>query len=137
MPSALRTLPSEPQLRPGDPLTRYAPPPARRAVPRPELFARLDEGVQGPLTLVTGPAGAGKTLVLSSWLAERVVPGPAAWLSLEPAHGRPGRFWGELLAIVHNVAEGTSMAITEPALDGETDPVESFSEMTRALERPL
>ena len=41
----------------------------RAAVARPRLLDRLDSGVQGPLTLVAAPAGAGKSALVSSWIA--------------------------------------------------------------------
>mgnify|MGYP001156492518 FL=1 len=61
------------------PLTRSDP--ASGLVPRPLLTARLNEGLAGPLTLVSAPAGFGKTTLVSSWL--RQVDLPAAWLSLD------------------------------------------------------
>ncbi len=51
-------------------------------VPRPELIERLDRGRQRPLTLVTAPAGYGKSTLLGHWLD--TMPGqPSAWLSLD------------------------------------------------------
>jgi len=55
--------------------------PASGLVPRPLLITRLNEGLAGPLTLVSAPAGFGKTTLVSSWL--RQVDLPAAWLSLD------------------------------------------------------
>ena len=68
-------------------------PPERRAgvVPRPGLIERLEAGAQGRLTLVTAPAGWGKTTVVGDWLAGR--PGPAGWLALDSADNDPARFW--------------------------------------------
>jgi LuxR family maltose regulon positive regulatory protein len=73
-------------------------------VSRPHLFDRLDAGTRGPLTLITGPAGAGKTQLVSAWLAARPPGGPVAWLSLEPTDGRPGRFWDEVLQLIAGAA---------------------------------
>ena len=43
-------------------------PPARPTlVPRPRLTARLDEGLTHPLTLISAPAGYGKTTLVSEW----------------------------------------------------------------------
>jgi LuxR family maltose regulon positive regulatory protein len=59
----------------------------------------LDAGVQGRLTLLTGPAGSGKTVLLSSWATTTAaLPGPIAWLSLDAADNDPARFWSYLLA---------------------------------------
>lgn len=87
----------------GDPILA-----ARFAVPtlpgslvrRPGLLARLTAGVQGPLTFVNGPAGAGKTLLAAHWLAEGERPPATAWLTVEPGDA-PGTFWAYLLAALH------------------------------------
>ena len=55
---------------------------ARDLVPRTRLLKRLHNGRHRPLTLVTAPAGYGKSTLLSSWL-ETLVEQPTAWLSLE------------------------------------------------------
>ena len=59
----------------------YVPPPRPRAVLRPRLIERLEEGVHRRLTLLSAPAGFGKTTLISEWLASRSR--EAAWLSLE------------------------------------------------------
>jgi LuxR family maltose regulon positive regulatory protein len=67
-------------------------------VARQRLLELLDAGVQGRLTLLTGPAGSGKTVLLSSWVTAAALPGPVAWLSLDAADNDPARFWAHLLA---------------------------------------
>jgi hypothetical protein len=55
-------------------------------VPRDFLLARLDEGLDHKLTLVSASAGFGKTTLVSQWLAspgERQDPPPVAWVSLD------------------------------------------------------
>lgn len=54
---------------------------ASDALPRPRLIARLMPGVDRPLTLVSAPAGYGKTTLLCQWLD--AAPARAAWLSLD------------------------------------------------------
>ena len=71
---------------PRDPLLAtklYIPPLSPNLVPRPRLIQRLDEELRlgHRLTLVSGPAGFGKTTVLSEWLAGCAC--PAAWVSLD------------------------------------------------------
>jgi LuxR family transcriptional regulator, maltose regulon positive regulatory protein len=70
----------------------------RRLVARGRLVELLDAGVQGRLTLLTGPAGSGKTVLLSSWVTTAALPGPAAWVSLDANDNDPARFWSYLLA---------------------------------------
>ena len=69
-------------------------PPGRRPglVARPDLLARLDAGSARRLTLVTAPAGWGKTTLVGDWLAERSGEG-AAWVALDVADNDPARFW--------------------------------------------
>jgi LuxR family maltose regulon positive regulatory protein len=50
------------------------------------------------LTLLTGPAGSGKTVLLSSWASTAALPGPVAWLTLDAVDNDPARFWFYLLA---------------------------------------
>ena len=70
----------------------------KAAVVRHRLLDRLDTGVQGPVTLVAAPAGAGKSALLSSWIAEHRPPGPVAWLSLDTDDADRRRFWRGVLA---------------------------------------
>ena len=69
-----------------------------RVVERPRLFKLLDTGVERPVTLVAAPAGAGKTLLLTSWISAGSPPGEVAWLSLDGGDNDPVRFWAYVLA---------------------------------------
>lgn len=62
-------------------------------VPLPELYGRLSEGATGPLTVVRGPAAAGKTALVAAWIASELPPGMVAWLSLEEQDNEPVTFW--------------------------------------------
>jgi LuxR family maltose regulon positive regulatory protein len=74
-----------------------APPVPGGLVERPRLHSLLDDAARGPLTLVTAPAGWGKTVLLSCWLAAGGPGLPVGWLSVEP--GDDGRhFWPYLRA---------------------------------------
>ncbi|MFJ6939860.1 LuxR C-terminal-related transcriptional regulator [Streptomyces sp. NPDC101132] len=65
-------------------------------VSRRRLHDALTEGTRGPLTVVTGPAGAGKTALAASWALSGEPPGPVAWVSLD-ACDRPGTLWAYVL----------------------------------------
>ena len=74
--------------------TKFSPPRAPAGwVDRPRLVTALEDGLQGPLTLLAAGAGAGKSALLSAWAAQRTCTGPLAWLSLEPADADRRRFW--------------------------------------------
>src|SRR5215472_2594618 len=61
-------------------------------VTRPGLHDQLTAGASQRLTIVVGSAGAGKSVLLSSWAAARP-PGATSWLSCDRADADPVRFW--------------------------------------------
>jgi LuxR family maltose regulon positive regulatory protein len=61
-------------------------------VARPVLHDQLTAGASQRLTVVVGSAGAGKSVLLSSWAAARP-PGVTSWLSCDKADADPVRFW--------------------------------------------
>jgi LuxR family maltose regulon positive regulatory protein len=67
---------------------------------RERLLRQLDSGSQGKLTLLSAPAGFGKTTAVSQWITQRrtLQPHlPVAWLSLDPGDNDPNRFWRYVL----------------------------------------
>lgn len=82
----------------------FIPPLRRRAVERQRLLSRLTEGVGGPLTLVSAPAGFGKTTLLAAWSARQVL--PVAWVSLDEADNDPVRFLSYVIAALHTIIAG-------------------------------
>lgn len=72
--------------------TKLAPPPARDGLlARERLLDHLAEPGRARLTLVSAPAGWGKTTLLREW-AGTVAPS-RAWVSLDAADNDPVRFW--------------------------------------------
>src|ERR1700730_831235 len=83
----------------------YAPRWGRGRVHRRRLSERLNAGAQSKLTLVSAPAGFGKTTLLAEWLAALPPHEPrAAWLSLDQADTHPATFWTYLIAALQKVA---------------------------------
>jgi len=85
----------------------YVPRPRRGLVARPRLLERLSRGAESKLTLISAPAGFGKTTLLAEWIAaapadQRSV----AWLSLDPTDNEPASFWTYLVAALQTVAAG-------------------------------
>jgi len=70
-------------------------------VSRSYLVERLQQGMEHALTLISAPAGFGKTTLLAQWLAESIT--PVAWLSLEPEDNDPTRFLTYLIAALQTV----------------------------------
>ncbi len=81
----------------------YIPPSRPDLVSRQRLFRRLHEGLrQGRrLTLLSAPAGSGKTTLVSEWVCD--VPREVAWLSLDEEDGDPVRFLTYLIAALQQV----------------------------------
>ncbi len=65
-------------------------------VSRPRLQERIAQGLCGPLTLLTAPAGFGKTTLVASCIANSGM--PAAWLSLDKDDNQAERFLNYLVA---------------------------------------
>src|SRR5437764_9290167 len=77
--------------------TKLAPPRPRPSLVRREaLLARLDEGLEHKLILLSAPAGFGKTTLVGEWIASRSERQDAlsvAWVSLDVGDNDPVRFW--------------------------------------------
>jgi len=70
-------------------------------VKRPRLISRLNEGRKRRVTLISAPAGYGKTTLVVQWLEQ--VTGHAAWLSLEKSDSDPERFLKYVIASIRTV----------------------------------
>ncbi|MGE5224979.1 MAG: hypothetical protein ACM3PY_21295, partial [Omnitrophica WOR_2 bacterium] len=73
----------------------YTPPPQPKMVFRTRLIERLNEGLHCKLTLISAPAGFGKTTLVSEWVADCGRPEPkirVGWLSLDEGDNDPIRF---------------------------------------------
>ena len=71
-------------------------------VSRPLLVERLQAGRGLGLTLLSAPAGYGKTTLLSAWLASPAPP-RSAWLSLDRKDADPVRLWTHVIAALNEV----------------------------------
>ena len=104
----------------------YIPPPRPSLVSRPRLIERLNEGLDfgRKLTLISAPAGFGKTTLVSEWVSgcER----PVAWLSLDEGDNDPTRFLAYLVAalqtVVPSIGEGALGVLQAP----QPPPIESI-----------
>ena len=90
--------------------------PAKRAtlVARPRLTERLNLGRGARLTLVSAPAGFGKTTLLADWIDTASADGRAvAWLSLDQRDNDPAVFWAYVIATLQRAVPGMGRAATE------------------------
>ncbi len=96
-------------------------------VPRPRLIERLDQGIERKLTLVSAPAGFGKTTLLAEWLAatpasER----PAACVSLDQSDNNPTRFWAYVISALQTVQSGVGEYAISLLHSPQPPPIESL-----------
>ena len=79
----------------------------RGLIARPRLTQRLRRVTESTLTLVSAPAGFGKTTLLAEWLTATAADGcSAAWLSLDERDNDPALFWPYLVASFETAAPG-------------------------------
>ena len=102
----------------------YVPPTRPDLVSRPRLIERLNEGLQRKLTLISAPAGFGKTTLLSECAAR--CGRPVAWLSLDESDNDPARFLAYLIAALQNIEAGIGRGVLSALDAAETPPVASF-----------
>src|ERR1700682_1467531 len=74
-------------------------------VSRPRLVHRIGSPKRGNITLITAPAGYGKTTLLAEWCSRQKI--QMAWLSLDAAHNDPVLFW-QYVAAALGIAEMSS-----------------------------
>jgi LuxR family transcriptional regulator, maltose regulon positive regulatory protein len=83
------------------------------ALQRPRVTTLITQGVRRcPLTTVTGPLGAGKTMALALWAAES---GPVAWVSVDEYDNRPGVFWSYVVAALRKSGVAIPKALSATA----------------------
>lgn len=97
--------------------------PAKR-VPRPQLLQRLNEGLAANhfLTLVSAPAGFGKTLCIAEWV--NLLNLPVSWLSLDPEDDDPVRFCTYLIAALQQIDDNFGQEIAGVLRAGQLPPIE-------------
>lgn len=103
----------------------YRPRVRRQTVARPRLHETLDLGIEGRVTLISAPAGFGKSTLLGAWLtdvsAREQGTHAAAWLSLDSGDNDPASFWKYVIAALRTVVDGVGEEALE-ALDAPGSP---------------
>ena len=85
------------------------------AVPRPRVTTLIAQGARWCLlTVLTTPAGAGKTTALTLWSAAE--PGPVAWVRADEFDNRPGVFWAHVVAALRRT--GAVIPVASPVARG-------------------
>src|SRR5215469_9968874 len=102
----------------------YIPPPRPNVVRRPRLIERLNEWLQHKLTLISAPAGFGKTTLLSDRLAGGAP--PAAWLSLDAGDNDPARFLVYLIAALQTIEATLGEGVLSALQSGQPPSTEAM-----------
>jgi len=84
------------------------------AVSRPRIDKLIAEGVRGPLTSITGPPGAGKTMAIVAWAAATSYPRTLAWLTVDDYDDRPRVFWAYVVAALRRAGVAVPRVVPGP-----------------------
>ena len=102
----------------------YVPSLKAELVARRRLTERLNQGIKGRLTLISAPAGFGKTTLLGEWSLQSEL--PIAWVSLDDGDNDLGRFLTYLVAALGNIRTGVGQDVLEPLHSPQPPPIESI-----------
>jgi LuxR family maltose regulon positive regulatory protein len=93
-------------------------------VRRTRLFAKITQGAHGKMTLVSAPAGSGKTTLVSEWIhtSDR----PTAWLSLDEHDSDAIRFLTYLVTTLQGIAPEIGVGIIEALQSSQPPPIETL-----------
>lgn len=96
-------------------------------VSRPRLVERLDQGAERKLTVVSAPAGFGKTTLLAEWLAApRTNARAVAWVSLSQSDNDPALFWAYVISALQKVKAGVGQHALSILHSSQPPPIEAI-----------
>jgi LuxR family maltose regulon positive regulatory protein len=104
----------------------YIPPSRTNLVLRPRLIERLNKGLSASrkLTLISAPAGFGKTTLASEWVA--VCERPVTWLSLDEGDNDPSCFLAYLVAALQTITANIGAGALRMLQSPQSPPIESI-----------
>jgi LuxR family maltose regulon positive regulatory protein len=107
----------------------YVPPVRREMVSRPRLMERLNAGLEGKLTLISAPAGFGKTTLLGEWIHARArdeASGQTAWLSLDEDDNDPACFMAYVIAALQSLDAHLGGSVLAALQSPQPSPLETL-----------
>lgn len=104
------------------PTKLYIPPTRTKVVLRSRLIKRLNEGLQGKLSLICAPAGFGKTTLVSEWVV--ACKRPTAWLSLDEEDNDPSLFLAYLVAALRTLVGDFGGSVLSVLQSPQPPPIE-------------
>ena len=105
--------------------TKFCLPPRRSEwTTRSRLFKRIDEGFERKLTLISAPAGFGKTTLLVDWVHRKKI--PVAWFSVDKGDNDPLHFLTYVILGLQNLEADTGKAALTMLQSPQPPPIESI-----------
>ena len=100
----------------------YTPRVRPELVSRPRLIERLNSGLDCKVTVVSAPAGFGKTTLVTEWITQLEC--PSTWLSLDEGDNDPARFLSYLVAALQKLDERIGQVVRGLLREPQLPPVE-------------
>jgi LuxR family transcriptional regulator, maltose regulon positive regulatory protein len=101
----------------------YIPPPRSKIVSRPRLLLQLNEILNRRMTLVSAPAGFGKSTLISEWIVN--CGQKAAWLSLDENDNDPARFWVYFISSLQTISPNLGDEVLDALQSTQISSIES------------
>jgi len=102
----------------------HIPSPGKNLVQRDNLSSKLNQGLKSKLTLISAPAGFGKTTLLSEWINKEEI--PTAWFSLSKGDNDPVDFLGYIILAIQGIKKEFGQSALELLKTPNTPNTESI-----------
>ncbi|MEE4354607.1 MAG: LuxR C-terminal-related transcriptional regulator [Desulfatiglans sp.] len=102
----------------------YVPQPRPDLVQRTHLIDQMNKGINHKLTLISAPAGFGKTTLLSEWISQSEM--PATWISLDKSDNDPVHFINYLVAALQDIQVDIGRVALAMLQSPQKPPIESI-----------
>jgi LuxR family maltose regulon positive regulatory protein len=104
----------------------FPPPPPAQSVKRRELVSRIEDGLrsQHPLTLVSAPAGYGKSALVAEWLGS--VQRTTTWLALDESDNEPLHFFLYFISALQKLEPSIGVELTTMLQANQLPPRETL-----------
>jgi LuxR family transcriptional regulator, maltose regulon positive regulatory protein len=108
-------------------------------IARTPLFARLSAAVDSGVTLISAPAGSGKTVLLRSWMTATDWGARTAWVSVDPDEHDAQRFWLEIVEALRSIPRAAALVDRRTATPEFYGPafVDRLIDELRELDQPV